>query len=367
MPIFMDLHIVPGISAEGAAEAHIQDLKIQHEFGCTCMTYWVDESRDSAFCLIEAPNEHAVRSLHNKAHGLTAHQIIEVNGAVVESFLGRIYDPETPDIPEGKLKVFNDPAFRILVLLKTVDPAIMAAKMGTKISSVKISTFTTFVNTLSATHGGEIAEHSENLHILSFRAATNAVNFSLELSAALTQLDSKLFQLDIALNAGVPVGKSKRIFGDVIEAGKNLLYATKANKIVTSGAIRDLLNKASVNEFNTALRFLSEKEEKLLSSLFSQMEILMDADRLNTIVLAESLNISKSSLNRTTTLLTGKSPNELIRTFRMNKAIKLLRSLNSDISSVAYQSGFKNPAYFSSSFKTYFGVSPSGYLSALRS
>ena len=38
MPIFMDLHVVPGIEAEHAAEAHQEDLKIQDAHGCRCFT-----------------------------------------------------------------------------------------------------------------------------------------------------------------------------------------------------------------------------------------------------------------------------------------------------------------------------------------
>ena len=45
MPIYMDRHIVPGIEAKHAAQAHREDLKIQDEYGCRCMTYWVDEER----------------------------------------------------------------------------------------------------------------------------------------------------------------------------------------------------------------------------------------------------------------------------------------------------------------------------------
>lgn len=50
MLFYMDLHIVPGISAKMAAEAHKEDHKIQDEFGCRCMTYWVDEQRSRPFC-----------------------------------------------------------------------------------------------------------------------------------------------------------------------------------------------------------------------------------------------------------------------------------------------------------------------------
>ncbi|NNE76163.1 MAG: DUF4242 domain-containing protein, partial [Pricia sp.] len=70
MPIYMDSHIVPGIEAKHAAEGHLKDLAIQNQFGCRNMTYWIDEERGRVFCLIDAPNEEAVRQMHNHAHGL---------------------------------------------------------------------------------------------------------------------------------------------------------------------------------------------------------------------------------------------------------------------------------------------------------
>src|SRR5690242_11985502 len=93
MPIYMDIHIVPGVKAANVAEAHRKDLLHQDEYECKCMTYWIDEVRESIFCLIEAPTKEAVEEMHNKAHGLVPNKVIEVNTTLVESFLGRIYDP----------------------------------------------------------------------------------------------------------------------------------------------------------------------------------------------------------------------------------------------------------------------------------
>ncbi len=36
------------------------------------MTYWIDEARESIFCLIEAPDKDTVKEMHSKAHGLSA-------------------------------------------------------------------------------------------------------------------------------------------------------------------------------------------------------------------------------------------------------------------------------------------------------
>jgi hypothetical protein len=79
MPIYMDVHIVPGVKARDVAEAHRKDLLHQEEHGCQCMTYWIDEQRESIFCLIEAPEKEAVEEMHRRAHGLIPNKIIEVN------------------------------------------------------------------------------------------------------------------------------------------------------------------------------------------------------------------------------------------------------------------------------------------------
>ena len=42
MPIYMDVHNVPGVKARDVAEAHTKDLLHQEEYGCKCMTYWID-------------------------------------------------------------------------------------------------------------------------------------------------------------------------------------------------------------------------------------------------------------------------------------------------------------------------------------
>ena len=95
MPIYMDRHDVSdSVTAEILADLHQKDLKVQHQFDCRGLTYWFDDKRKTAFCLIEAPHKNAIIEMHNKAHGDVPHSIIEVDTSIVESFLGRIEDPK---------------------------------------------------------------------------------------------------------------------------------------------------------------------------------------------------------------------------------------------------------------------------------
>jgi len=122
MPIFMDRHIVPLIEAKQSAEAQREDLKIQVEYGYRCVIYWVDEDRGSTFCLIDTPDKASVKKMHDKAHGLIPHEIVQGNSNVVEVFLGRIPDPEGySEEADPDLKIFNDSAFRIILVSETTN------------------------------------------------------------------------------------------------------------------------------------------------------------------------------------------------------------------------------------------------------
>ena len=99
MPIYMDRHNTVDATREVIAAAHEKDLAIQGKYGVRFITYWVDEVRSKVFCLVEAPNKNTLQKAHDEAHGGVANEIIEVDPAVVEAFLGRVTDP--PPIHSG--------------------------------------------------------------------------------------------------------------------------------------------------------------------------------------------------------------------------------------------------------------------------
>ena len=74
--------------------------------------------------------------------------------------------------------------------------------------------------------------------------------------------------------------------------------------------------------------------------------------------------MSRSQLRRKLVALVGESPGDLIRSIRLRKAAKLIEQNFGNISEIAAEVGFNNPANFAHSFKTYFGVSPSEYLNS---
>jgi hypothetical protein len=78
MPLFMDVHNVPGVKAEDVAKAHQEDLRIQGEHGVDYRQYWVDEDNGKIFCLVDAPDAEAANTVHREAHGLVADEVYPV-------------------------------------------------------------------------------------------------------------------------------------------------------------------------------------------------------------------------------------------------------------------------------------------------
>jgi hypothetical protein len=74
----MDIHDLPGVTAEDVAEAHAADVRVQTRYGVEYRHYWVDEEAGRVFCLVDAPDREAASRVHREAHGLEAHALHEV-------------------------------------------------------------------------------------------------------------------------------------------------------------------------------------------------------------------------------------------------------------------------------------------------
>ncbi len=93
MPLYLDIHKnVDGATPDAVAAAHAKDLETQEQYGVKYLRYWLDESTNTLFCLVEAPNQQAAERVHREAHGLTADEIHEVRE-------GYSYDAQMEDAP----------------------------------------------------------------------------------------------------------------------------------------------------------------------------------------------------------------------------------------------------------------------------
>lgn len=104
-------------------------------------------------------------------------------------------------------------------------------------------------------------------------------------------------------------------------------------------------------------------DQQFLREVIDLIESNIAEPQFNVNSLAADLNISRPVLYRKLKQMTDLSVIELINVVRLRKAAQLLENKGSAVSQVAYQVGFSDPKYFSKSFKSYFGKSPSEYAS----
>ncbi len=81
---------------------------------------------------------------------------------------------------------------------------------------------------------------------------------------------------------------------------------------------------------------------------------------------AKEIGMSSSQFHRKVSAVTSLSPNKYIRHIRLSKAQSLLRSSDIPINSIAYDTGFNDPGYFSRVFKKKYGVTPVEYRSGVK-
>src|SRR5258705_9060423 len=272
MPIYMDIHIVPGVKARDVAEAHKKDLLHQQEYGCKAMTYWVDEKRETIFCLVEAPDKQAVEEMHSKAHGLIPNKIIEVSSELVESFLGRMYDPAEAETSDDGLKIFSDPSFRILLVTKITDPVLLQYKFGSEKSNELLNRHNSIIRKNLLLHGGREAEHGGSGFIIAFSSAAKAVSCALAIQKDMTAADADAIGFKMVINAGEPVGKTNNLFGDTIQLAGYLCTITQNLQISIATPVKELVSKDHFQNGGHHFLTLAPQDETLLELLFNKLQ-----------------------------------------------------------------------------------------------
>ncbi|WP_026947409.1 helix-turn-helix domain-containing protein [Algoriphagus marincola] len=110
---------------------------------------------------------------------------------------------------------------------------------------------------------------------------------------------------------------------------------------------------------NLNLDYVS-KFEKLLKRYYEKEDVL-EMGMPNVKYLASQLNFSSSYLSDLLKKETGKTAQEHIHLFVIEKAKNQLLSSKNSISQIAYSLGFQYPQHFSNLFKSKTGLSPSEY------
>lgn len=103
-------------------------------------------------------------------------------------------------------------------------------------------------------------------------------------------------------------------------------------------------------------------DKKFMEKVATIIENNISNPDLTTSFLCDELGVSSSKLYRKIKELTDLSPNEFVRTVRLKKSVKLLKTKKYNVSEVTNMVGFNDPLYFSRRFKLQFGYPPSKLL-----
>lgn len=360
MPLFLDLHDLPeGITSKHVAEMHQADLDLEHKYNCRGLTYWCDEIRKTAFCLIEAPNKQALIDLHENAHGAIPTRIIEVNDLIVESFLGRIEDPEKSK--KVSLNIINEPAFRVIMVVKLKQKTLRTTDVN--ILQAAIRGYTTSIKTFTTKFNGRIVKQEANSFLVSFESVTDAINSGIRIQDTYHKVITPDLEFKIGVSAGIPVTDKDGIFEDTIKTSDYLSDVAKGGFSI-SAAVNDLYESENQNNRvpkDKGITVLSNAEEDFIVQLMSYTEKIWSQTKTSVNNFEENLGYSKSKFYRTMIKLVGKSPNNFLRDYRLEKALQILVKQNDNISEIAYQTGFSSPAYFSKCFQKKYGILPSNF------
>lgn len=111
---------------------------------------------------------------------------------------------------------------------------------------------------------------------------------------------------------------------------------------------------------------VEDPENKFLTKLKNILEANLTDPDFNVTKLVTEIGMSRPVLFRKIKMLTGLSVIDLIRSTRLKKAEMLLKQKRMTISEVAFTVGFNDPKYFSKSFRSQFGKTPTEYIESLK-
>jgi DNA-binding response OmpR family regulator len=154
-----------------------------------------------------------------------------------------------------------------------------------------------------------------------------------------------------------------------LETGANDYMTKPFNFEILLSKIRNLLQQQALSKktYQKQVQFkpleaeIESVDDKFIRQLSFHIEKHLSDSNYTVDQLSADMNMSRVGLYKKVLPLTGKSPVEYIRSYRLLKSKPLLLKSQMTIAEVAYEVGFSNPKHFSKYFKQEFNMLPSAY------
>ena len=245
MPIFLDRHDMVEQSAEETARLHIEDLKIQDQYGVKFLTYWYDAERRTTFCLVDAPDKETADRVHAEAHGYVANEMIPVDLSAVEAFLGRIQDP-----PNAKTTPIDDSAFRAIMFTDMVGSTEMTAQLGDTMAVELVKAHDAIIRRSLEQHGGSEVKHLGDGIMASFDDVAASVACAMTIQEAFASYNEggdAPIRVRVGIHAGEPIEEGDDLFGSAVQMAARICDVAQAGAVLVSREVRDACADLGLN------------------------------------------------------------------------------------------------------------------------
>ena len=236
MPTYMDRHDNVDVTPEELAGAHALDLEVQAKHGVNYLSYWYDPAAHSVFCFVDAPTKEAAEAVHREAHGLTATQIIEVEGQTVVNFLG-----QPPSHPVGE--PYTESAFRTILFTDIVGSTDLTQRLGDAGAMQLVRAHDAIVRRELAAVAGNEVKHTGDGIMASFASVARSIECAIAIQRALEEHSADAehpIRVRIGVSAGEPVAEHDDLFGAAVQLAARACNQAAAGAILVSTAVREL-------------------------------------------------------------------------------------------------------------------------------
>jgi len=242
MPVYMDIHDLPGVSADDVVKAHIEDMKAQAKHGVTYHKYWVNERQGKVYCLCHAPTAAAAEAVHREAHGLVAERIMEVTPEMADAFMGIAEADGTGAVilPDNS---GHDPGTRTIFFTDIVGSTDMTQRLGDDGAFAILSVHDRIVRESLAANNGTEVKHTGDGIMAAFWSAACAVKCSMAVMQNVVTHGAaaeRSLRVRIGIAAGEPIEHANDLFGTTVQLASRLCTHAEPEQILISNAVAEL-------------------------------------------------------------------------------------------------------------------------------
>jgi class 3 adenylate cyclase len=236
MPLFMDRHDVPGVTAEQVAQAHLADLGMGANFGVQFLAYWFDADQGEAFCLAKAPTGDSLTAVHRATHGLIPNEIISVSEDSVLRLLGRMSETG------GESDAVNP--FRTILFTDLSGSTSILETVGQSVFMVLLTEHDLIIRrALLAARGREV-KHTGDGIMAAFDDVASALQCSMAIQAGFAARASEgltpELRVRIGVAAGEPVDHNDDLFGSTVTLASRICDAADVGRVLTSDLVCEM-------------------------------------------------------------------------------------------------------------------------------